>query len=124
ALARSRAPIKAKLMDQRVLAGLGNIYANEACFRARIHPARRAHTLDEAAIKALAKAIQAVLAEAIEAGGSTIRDFVSAEGRPGYFAHRFAVYGRAGLPCPVCQTPIARMRTGGRSTFLCPRCQR
>ncbi len=124
AFATRRAPVKQALMDARVVVGVGNIYACEALFRARIHPARPACRISRARIGRLHAAVVAVLSEAIEAGGSSISDFLRADGRPGYFAHAFRVYGRAGAPCVDCGRPIRRIVQGGRSTFYCPHCQR
>ncbi len=118
-----QAPVKALLMDQRIIAGLGNIYACEALYRARIDPRKPAAKVSRAKLDALAEAIPAVLGEAIAAGGSTLRDFVSPDGELGYFAKDFAVYGREGDPC-ACGGVVRRIVQGGRSTFFCPRCQR
>jgi formamidopyrimidine-DNA glycosylase len=118
-----RQSIKATLLDQRVVAGLGNIYVSEALFRARIDPRRPAGDLKPKAAKALVVAVKAVLVEAVEAGGSTLRDYRSAEGELGYFQHRFRVYGREGEPCPGCKGTIERIVQGGRSSFFCPACQ-
>lgn len=118
-----RAPIKSLLMDARCVVGVGNIYASESLFRAGIHPARAAGKVSAARLAELVEAVKAVLAEAIEAGGSSIRDFVHADGKPGYFAHCFAVYGREGKPCPQCGSPIRRLVQSGRSSFYCPSCQ-
>jgi formamidopyrimidine-DNA glycosylase len=128
----ARAPLKSALLDQRRIAGLGNIYVCEALFRAKLSPLRPAGVLADAsgkptlAARALAKAIRAVLEEAIEAGGSTLRDHRRADGELGYFQHTFAVYDREGLPClrPRCGGTIARVTHSGRSTFYCPRCQK
>jgi formamidopyrimidine-DNA glycosylase len=117
------APVKAMLMDQRIIAGLGNIYACEALYRARIDPRKAAGKVSRAKLEALAEAIPAVLGEAISAGGSTLRDFVSPDGELGYFAKDFAVYGREGKPC-ACGGQVKRIVQSGRSTFFCPRCQR
>ena len=117
------APVKAMLMDQKIIAGLGNIYACEALFRARIDPRKPAGRVSKAKLDALANAIPAVLDEAIAAGGSTLRDFVSPDGELGYFAKDFAVYDREGEPCS-CGGAVRRIVQGGRSTFFCPRCQR
>jgi len=117
------APVKAMLMDQRVIAGLGNIYACEALYRARIDPRKPAGKLSRARLDGLAAAIPQVIAEAIAAGGSTLRDFVSPDGELGYFARDFAVYGREGAACS-CGGRVTRIVQGGRSTFYCPRCQR
>ena len=119
-----RAAIKTVLMDQRVLAGLGNIYAAEACFRAKIHPARPAGGLDMEEIKRLHRAIGAVLREAIRHGGSSVDSaYVKADGAPGGFQDHHRVYGRGGLPCPRCRAPVQRIVLGQRSTYLCPNCQ-
>lgn len=117
------APVKALLMDQRIIAGLGNIYACEALYRARIDPRKPAGKVSRAKLEALAEAIPAVLAQAIAAGGSTLRDFVRPDGELGYFAKDFDVYGREGEPCARGGT-VRRIVQGGRSTFFCPRCQR
>ncbi len=126
ALAGRRAPVKTALLDQRVVAGLGNIYVCEALWRAGIHPKRAAGRIGNQRVAALVRAIRAVLEEAIDSGGSTLRDFRAADGELGYFQHAFAVYDRAGRPCPRagCKGKIARIVQGGRSTFYCPRCQR
>ena len=117
------APVKAMLMDQRVIAGLGNIYACEALHRAWIDPRKAAGKVSRAKLDSLAEAIPAVLTEAIAAGGSTLRDFVQPDGELGYFAKDFAVYDREGEPCS-CGGTVRRIVQGGRSTFFCPRCQR
>ena len=117
---------KTLLLDQRVVAGLGNIYVCEALHRARISPFRAAGRIAAARLPPLVDAIKAVLREAIAAGGSTLRDYAQADGALGYFQHRFRVYDRAGRPCPNegCDGIIARRVQAGRSTFYCPRCQR
>jgi len=120
---RRKAPIKNVLMDARVVAGIGNIYASEALFRAGIHPARAAGRISGERLDGLVRDIRKVLGEAIEAGGSTISDFVRADGRPGYFAHVFRVYGRAGEPCRRCGAGIRRIVLAGRAAFYCPGCQ-
>jgi formamidopyrimidine-DNA glycosylase len=119
-------PVKNALLDQRLVAGLGNIYACEALFRARISPSRPAASLSKDKIAKLAAAVREVLEEAIEAGGSTLRDYASADGALGYFQHRFAVYGREGQPCqrPGCGGRVRRLVQSGRSTFACAKCQR
>ncbi len=132
AAAHRRGPIKSLLMDQRVVAGLGNIYASEALFRARVAPRRRADALvtvsgaPRAALERLAAAIPEVLEEAIAAGGSTLRDFRASSGELGRFQHRFAVYGRAGEPClrQACTGTVRRLVQAGRASFYCPVCQR
>lgn len=120
------APIKAVLLDQKTVAGLGNIYVCEALWRAGIAPTRPAAQLADADVVRLVAAIRAVLVEAIAAGGSTFRDFVDASGSPGYFQHSFDVYGREGETCrrPECSGIIARIVQSGRSSFCCPVCQR
>lgn len=124
-LSGRRQSIKAMLLDQGTVAGLGNIYVNEALHRARIDPRRDAGSLTRARLNRLVIEIHAVLDEAVEAGGSTLRDYAGADGAPGYFQHRFRVYGRAGEPCPTrgCKGAIERIVQNGRSTFFCPSCQ-
>lgn len=124
-LAGRRARLKSLLLDQRVVAGLGNIYADEVLWRARLHPLRRADRLTEEEVARLHRAIRDVLREAIAGRGTTLRDgrYVGADGRPGGFAPRLAVYRRTAQPCPRCGTPIQRIRVGGRGTHFCPRCQ-
>ena len=117
------APVKAMLMDQRVIAGLGNIYACEALYRARIDPRKAAGKVSRAKLDALAAAIPAVLGEAIAAGGSSLKDFVQPDGELGYFSKDFDVYDREGEPCG-CGGTVKRIVQSGRSTFFCPRCQR
>ncbi len=120
------APAKALLLDQRVVAGLGNIYVCEALHRAGIDPRRAGGRIAAARVAALVPTIRAVLAEAIEAGGSTLRDHRQTDGSMGYFQHAFRAYGHEGAPCPTpgCPGTIRRVVQSGRSTFLCPRCQR
>ncbi len=131
ALAGRKTTLKAALLDQRLIAGIGNIYACEALHRARLSPRRLAASAGSprrATKRAgdLVEAVTTVLEEAIEAGGSTLRDFAHADGALGYFQHRFAVYDREGEPCPRrdCGGQIRRIVQAGRSTFFCPRCQR
>ena len=129
ALAGKRTPIKAALLDQKVVAGLGNIYACEALFRAGISPRRSAHTVPGERAARLVPAIKAVLTESIGAGGSSLRDYVRADGEIGAFQERFAVYDREGQRCERCPGPpgcdgIRRIVQSGRSTFFCPRTQR
>lgn len=126
ALKRRNTPIKSALLDQRIVAGLGNIYVCEALFRARISPLRRAGALSGKRAAALVPIIRAVLADAITAGGSSLRDFRQADGELGYFQHSFDVYGREGEPCRSagCKGHIARVTQAGRSSFYCPQCQR
>lgn len=124
ARAKGRAtPMKALLLDQQVVAGVGNIYACEALFAARIDPARQAGDIAGAQLDALSAAVKSVLAAAIEAGGSTLRDHAQVSGELGYFQHSFQVYGRQGGACPACGRPIHRRVQSGRSTFHCPHCQ-
>ena len=114
-------PIKSALLDQHNIAGLGNIYVCEVLFRAGVHPARLAADTTAAPLVPI---IRAVLNEAIEAGGSSLRDYRQADGKLGYFQHRFQVYDRKGDPCVTCATPIERLVQSGRSSFYCPNCQR
>ena len=118
-----RVAVKPFLMDSRVVVGVGNIYASEALFRAGIHPQRPAGNISRQRYRRLAEAVEEVLAEAIEAGGTTLRDFVGGSGQPGYFRISLRVYGRKGEPCPRCGRPIAEQRLGQRSTFFCRSCQ-
>ena len=122
-LAGRTAPIKLLLLDQRIVAGLGNIYVCEALYRAGIHPKRAGGSISLERLKRLVAAIHDVLAEAIAAGGSTLRDFASPDGELGYFPKSFAVYDREGKPCG-CGGTVKRIVQGGRSTFYCPACQR
>jgi formamidopyrimidine-DNA glycosylase len=118
-----KAPIKNTIMNASVVVGVGNIYASESLFRAGIHPARAAGRISLTRLGMLANSIRQVLAEAIEAGGSSIRDFVHADGKPGYFSYRFQVYGCEGTPCSRCGKSIRRVIQAGRSTFYCSGCQ-
>ena len=115
--------IKDVLMDQRVVAGIGNIYASELLFRAGVRPAGVAAALNRQAVERIVKAAKTVLREAIRHRGSSISDYLDGEGQPGSFQGRFRVYDREGKPCRVCRTPIRREVRGGRSAFLCPTCQ-
>jgi formamidopyrimidine-DNA glycosylase len=119
-----KAPIKAALLNQRLLQGVGNIYADESLFRAGIRPRRRANSIPPAQYAKLHSALQEVLREAIAAGGSSISDYVDAEGEEGFFQLQHRVYGRAGLPCLSCKTRIKRIVVGGRGTHYCPSCQK
>jgi formamidopyrimidine-DNA glycosylase len=124
ALSRGRrAPIKAFLLDQRRVAGVGNIYADEALFAARIHPLRPAGRITRAQAAALRDAVVAALEAGIEAKGATIDDFRDPDGVSGTFQDTFRVHLRAGRPCPVCATPVVKLRAAGRGTYVCPRCQ-
>lgn len=122
-LSPRRAAIKALLLDQRVLAGLGNIYADESLWRARLHPACPAARLAPEQLRRLWRAIRGVLAQAIRWRGTSVSDYVDLSGRPGSFQRHLRVYGRAGRPCPRCRAPIERLRIAGRSSYFCPCCQ-
>ncbi|CUH64812.1 Formamidopyrimidine-DNA glycosylase [Thalassovita gelatinovora] len=126
ALKGKNTPIKSALLDQGIIAGLGNIYVCETLYRAGIHPKRKAGQIADARAAALVAIIRDVLKEAIEAGGSSLKDFRRADGELGYFQHRFDVYDREGQPChgDGCKTAIRRIVQSGRSTFYCPTCQR
>ncbi len=124
ALAGRRTPMKAALLDQRVVAGLGNIYVCEALFRAGIAPGAQAGSVAGARVARLVREIKATLTEAIAAGGSSLRDYVQPSGELGYFQHAWKVYGREGEPCGACGGQIGRLAQSGRSTFFCARCQR
>ena len=119
-------PIKTALLDQRIVSGLGNIYVCEVLHRAGINPRRKAGQISEARVGGLVPIIREVLSEAIEAGGSSLKDYRQADGELGYFQHVFRVYDREGAPCvtPGCDGTVHRIVQGGRSTFYCPRCQR
>jgi formamidopyrimidine-DNA glycosylase len=124
-MSRGRAvAVKLFLMDQKVVVGVGNIYAAEALFAAGIHPRRAAGSVSLVRYGQLADEVKRILAHAIERGGTTLRDFLQPDGAPGYFERELFVYGRAGEPCKVCGTPIRAIVLGQRSTFYCPRCQR
>lgn len=120
----SRMPIKQALMDGHRVVGIGNIYASESLFRARLHPLLPASRLGPVRYQRLAQAIRETLAAAIAAGGSTLKDFVGGDGKPGYFQQSYAVYGRAGEACRVCGTIVQRALTGQRATYWCPQCQK
>ncbi len=122
-LAHKKTPIKSALLDQRVVAGLGNIYVCEGLYRARINPLRLAQTLTAQELKVLVPELKAVLREAIESGGSTLKDYAGPDGELGYFQFQFQVYNQEGNPCSACGQIIKRIVQSGRSTFYCPRCQ-
>lgn len=125
ALSRKRkAPVKTFIMDGHNVVGVGNIYANEALFRAGIRPTREAGSLSKAKYLCLVNVIKEVLAEAIQVGGTTLRDFIGGDGEPGYFKQSLAVYGRAGEPCVKCGGILKEIRLGQRSTVYCGKCQR
>jgi formamidopyrimidine-DNA glycosylase len=119
-----KVPVKSFIMDQRIMAGVGNIYANEALFLSRIRPSRAAGQVAEKRYEMLAQNIRQVLSRAIEAGGTSIRDFQNENGDPGYFALELLVYGKAGCPCPQCGERLSTARIGQRSTFFCQKCQK
>ncbi len=116
-------PIKILLMDNHVVTGIGNIYANEALFVAGIHPAAAANSLSAERLQLLVKAVKQILRHAIQRGGTTLKDFTNSEGKPGYFADQLKVYGRAGLACVRCHAPLQFLRIGQRSTVYCQHCQ-
>jgi formamidopyrimidine-DNA glycosylase len=124
AAAGRRGPVKAFLMDARVVVGVGNIYASETLFAVRVHPARSVGRIAPASWERLARSAVAVLRRAIALGGTTLNDFADGEGRSGEFQVSLAAYGREGEPCPRCERPIRRLVQAGRSTFYCPHCQR
>jgi formamidopyrimidine-DNA glycosylase len=119
-----RVGTKQLLMDHRLVVGIGNIYANESLFRARIHPRAPARRLSLARYERLAEAVRSTLEDALAAGGSSLRDFVQSDGSSGYFQQQYFVYDRAGAPCRICGTPIRRVVQGQRATYYCPACQR
>ncbi|MDP1559028.1 MAG: bifunctional DNA-formamidopyrimidine glycosylase/DNA-(apurinic or apyrimidinic site) lyase [Nitrosomonas sp.] len=119
-----RANIKVMLMNNRIVVGIGNIYANEALFRAGINPKVAAGRIGLNRYKRLVRAVKEILVLAIEAGGSSLRDFVNSDGNPGYFQQQYWVYGRAGQPCRKCGAIIRQIKQGQRSSFYCPKCQR
>jgi len=118
-----KVPIKTFLMDNHVVVGVGNIYANEALFIASIHPATLVNSISEEKFNQLTDIIKQVLAAAIEQGGTTLKDFTQADGKPGYFAQKLFVYGRAGEKCDGCQTVLEEIRQSNRSSVFCPQCQ-
>ncbi len=119
-----KGPVKSFIMDGKVVVGVGNIYANEALFLSGIRPDRAAGRISLARYQSLADIIKQVLTSSIEQGGTTLRDFVGGDGKPGYFAQRLLVYGRAGQPCSRCSTPLRELRLGQRSSVYCVTCQR
>ncbi|MBY0124049.1 DNA-formamidopyrimidine glycosylase [Bacillus sp. S/N-304-OC-R1] len=123
-LSKTKRNVKAALLDQKVVVGLGNIYVDEALFRARIHPERPADSLDDAEVTKLHEEIIATLSEAVEKGGSTIRSYINSQGQIGMFQLELLVYGRRGEDCKVCGSPLERIISGGRGTVFCPSCQR
>lgn len=121
---KRKTAIKNLIMDSHVVAGVGNIYANEALFRSGIRPRRGCGRITRAEADALVSAIKETLADALKAGGTTLRDFQSVDGTRGYFRVSLQVYGREGLPCTKCKTPIKRVSSDSRQTVYCPKCQR
>ncbi len=121
---RRRVAIKALLMNSHLVVGVGNIYASEALFRARVRPRRAASSLTRLEAQRLARAIRAVLTVAIRSGGTTLRDYVGADGNPGYFRRKLYVYERDGEPCRLCRTPVRTITQGQRSSYYCPTCQK
>ena len=122
-LADRRAPIKAALLDQRTVAGLGNIYVDEALWRARLHPLREARSITTEELGQLTKAIREALRVGLARQGASLRDYSTPDGSRGRMQEEFRVYGRDGQPCPRCRAAIAKTRVGGRGTWYCPRCQ-
>ena len=123
ALRRTSRPLKTALLDQSLIAGLGNIYVDEILFRSGLHPQRRANRVSDDQLGPLHRSIRRILGEAIKAGGSTLRDYADSRGRPGRYTARHLVYGRAGLPCRNCRTLLEQLRIAQRTTVVCPRCQ-
>ena len=121
---RRRVAVKNFIMNSHVVVGIGNIYASEALYMAGIHPKRLAGRISRQKYGLLSEVVKEVLQDAIAAGGTTLRDFVNGEGKPGYFRQHLNVYGRPGEPCISCRAPIREIRLGQRSTFYCPKCQR
>ncbi len=119
-----KAPVKAFIMDSHIVVGVGNIYANEALFAAGIHPASPAGSISKARYERLEREVRDILARAIEVGGTTLRDFVGGDGKPGYFQQTLMVYGRGGEACRGCGGLLREIRQGQRATVFCPRCQR
>ena len=119
-----RVAVKSLLMNAHIVVGVGNIYANEALYLSRIHPARAAGKISLARYENLANSTRSVLSTAIEVGGTTLRDFTNSDGEPGYFSQRLHVYGRRGAACGNCGTSIRSVIIAQRSTFYCPKCQR
>jgi formamidopyrimidine-DNA glycosylase len=116
--------IKSFIMNSHIVVGVGNIYASESLFKAGINPKRKAGNISLARLEKLVAAIKTTLLDSIEQGGTTLKDFTSEDGQPGYFAQKLLVYGRAGEPCTVCGNPIKQITQQARSTFYCPKCQR
>jgi len=120
---KRKVPVKTFIMDSKVVVGVGNIYANEALFRSGIHPLREVGSISRKRLSALVEDIQRVLIQAIKAGGTTLKDFLNSEGKPGYFKQELQVYGRSGEPCTICHTTLKEVRLAQRSTVFCRKCQ-
>ncbi|WP_024872150.1 bifunctional DNA-formamidopyrimidine glycosylase/DNA-(apurinic or apyrimidinic site) lyase [Tolumonas lignilytica] len=120
---KTQSAIKPWLMNNQIVVGVGNIYANEALFMSRIHPKRAVNSLSQVECQLLVDAVKTVLARAIQQGGTTLRDFMRTDGKPGYFVQELLVYGRAGQPCTLCAHPLEELRLGQRSSVYCPICQ-
>jgi formamidopyrimidine-DNA glycosylase len=123
-LANKQVSIKLAIMDQRIIVGVGNIYATEALFKACIHPLRPANSLLLNELRQLVSAIKCILRLAIAKGGSSLKDFLNSEGKPGYFTQQLTAYGRAGLPCLQCQSLLQLSRIGQRASVYCQQCQK
>jgi formamidopyrimidine-DNA glycosylase len=121
---RRKVAIKQLLMNSHLVVGVGNIYANEALFKAKVRPKRQARNLRREEITRLVKAVKSVLSMAIRVGGTTLRDYVGADGQPGYFRQKLFVYERNKQPCRTCTTPVRQLTQGQRSTYYCPTCQK
>ena len=121
---RRRVAVKQLLMNSKLVVGVGNIYASEALFRAKVRPQRAARSLSRAEVQRLVRAVRSILAKAIKVGGTTLRDYVGADGEPGYFKQKLFVYERAKQPCRICRTPVRQLQQGQRSTYYCPNCQK
>lgn len=116
--------VKSLIMDSHIVVGVGNIYASESLFMAGLHPNRPAHSIDLASYQTLAAAIKTILQRSIDQGGTTLRDFLNAQGKPGYFQQALSVYGRSGQPCHSCAEPIQQLKIGQRASYFCDHCQR
>ncbi len=121
---KHRTPIKTFIMNQRIVVGVGNIYANEALFLAKIHPMQSAQTVSHEQYHSLTSAIKKILKAAIKKGGTTLKDFKQSDGKPGYFSQALSIYGREGLACGLCKSTIKQIRLSQRSTYYCPLCQK
>jgi formamidopyrimidine-DNA glycosylase len=121
---RRKVAIKQLLMNSKLVVGVGNIYANEALFKAKIRPRRQARSLKRQEVVRIVRAVKSVLAMAIRVGGTTLRDYVGADGEPGYFRQKLYVYEREQQPCRSCRTPVRQLTQGQRSTYFCPSCQK